>query len=142
MRTLLGLGFEMEIEEAKSVNASLRLLHQSSPYDLVILDMSLPTFDVGPRESGGRPEGFGGREIMHYIFNSSPHTPVLVVTQFEKFGEGSNEVDLLTLTGQLQNDFPGMMRSLIYYNAASDKWMQELECVIKELQLNLQEPQP
>lgn len=133
LKALDALHLDLDIDEARSVNASLRALEQAGPFDLVILDMSLPMFDVGPRESGGQPQGFGGREIMHYMQSSEMAVPVIVVTQFEKFGEGSHEIGLDALTSQLQRDFPDLMRGVVYYNAASDKWKQELEGLVRRV---------
>lgn len=53
-RFLKSLSSEITITIAQSVNSALDALEKQLP-DLLLLDMSLPTFDVGERESGGRP---------------------------------------------------------------------------------------
>jgi CheY-like chemotaxis protein len=62
-RFLKNLAPNVVISLAKSVNSAFDALEQNVP-DLLLLDMSLPTFDIGDRESGGRPQGFGGIEIL------------------------------------------------------------------------------
>jgi CheY-like chemotaxis protein len=118
------------IERANSVTASERALEFSSPLDLVVLDMSLPTFDVGPSESGGRPQGFGGREIMRFMANNDINVPVIVVTQFERFGEPGKETDLPTLSRSLESEFPGLFRGIVYYDAASERWREEVSSLL------------
>ena len=51
---------------ARSVKSGLAALRIQLP-DLLLLDMSLPTFDITESEPGGRPQGFGGIEIVRYL---------------------------------------------------------------------------
>jgi len=120
----------VEIDRANSVTSSTRLLEMKQAFDLVLLDMSLPTFDVGPRESGGRPQGFGGREVMRFMQNNEINLPVIVVTQFERFGEAGREVDLPTLAETLKTEFPELFRGIVYYDAASERWREELSTLL------------
>jgi len=114
-----------QVEWTHSVTSSTQALERA-PRDLVVLDMSLPTFDVGPRESGGKPQGFGGREVMRFMLHNDIETPVIIVTQFEKFGEAGKETDLPTLADSLRTEFPALFRGVVYYDAASEKWRDEL----------------
>jgi CheY-like chemotaxis protein len=114
-----------QVQWTHSVTSATQGL-EDAPRDLVVLDMSLPTFDVGPRESGGKPQGFGGREVMRFMIHNDIETPVIIVTQFEKFGEVGKETDLPTLADSLRNEFPALFRGVVYYDAASDKWRDEL----------------
>lgn len=56
----------VSIHLARSVNSACNFL-ENEHSDLVILDMSLPTFDVCDRETGGRPQGFGGIEVLRFM---------------------------------------------------------------------------
>ena len=51
---------------AKSLNSGLRaLISRQDTLDLVLMDMSMPNYDVTPEEpSGGTPESFAGRELL------------------------------------------------------------------------------
>lgn len=42
------------VNVARSVRSAIEAI-VAEPPDLLLLDMSLPTFDVGPKESGGAP---------------------------------------------------------------------------------------
>src|SRR4051812_42581245 len=70
------------VQEARSVGSAIRALRSGS-FDLILLDMSLPTFDIVAGESGGRPQGFGGVEVLRYMDRFQVTTPAIVVTAFE-----------------------------------------------------------
>lgn len=126
-RTLGEIDPSAIVVRANSVTASVRALDGDEKFALVVLDMSLPTFDVGPRESGGRPEGFGGREVMRFMVNNDVDVPVIIVTQFETFLESGREIDLATLARSLANEFPRLFNGVVYYDAASERWQSELK---------------
>src|SRR5690242_10499762 len=95
-----------DVTVASSVRTAIQQLDDNK-YDVVVLDMSLPTFDMGPRESGGRPQGFGGREIMRHMERVEKECPVIIVTQWERFGTGRDEIGLSELTERLASEHPG-----------------------------------
>jgi CheY-like chemotaxis protein len=124
---------EAKLARASSVTSSTRALEMSNNLDLIVLDMSLPTFDVGPREAGGRPQGFGGREVMRFMINNDISIPVIVVTQFERFGEPGRETDLPTLTASLKAEFSDLFRGAVFYDATSDRWREEFSKLLASL---------
>src|SRR5437762_9859016 len=77
---------EFGIDEAKSLNSGLRKI-AGGAYDLVILDMTMPTFDITLDEDGGRPQAYGGRELLRHMAQRGIKTPVVLLTQFDRFGK-------------------------------------------------------
>src|SRR5436305_84278 len=74
------------VECAASYNGGIRKVISLKP-DLVLLDMTLPTFDISASEHGGVSELYGGREILEQMDYHELTIPVIVVTQFDKFGD-------------------------------------------------------
>jgi len=111
---------------ARSIVSSLRQLESAQDIDLVILDMSLPTYDVGPDESGGRPQGFGGLTVMQHLDALERDIPVLVVTQFLSFEQDDEIVEVADLQQSLSTDFARLFIGLIQYSGGSDNWKDEL----------------
>jgi CheY-like chemotaxis protein len=58
---------EFTIEERRSYQSGLKALLLNQP-DLLVLDMTMPRFDVGSREKGGRERRYAGRR---YLRNST-----------------------------------------------------------------------
>ncbi len=110
---------------AASYHSGLRgVLDRSS--DLVLLDMTIPTFDIGAEESGGRSQLYGGREILEQMDRLDIRIPVIVVTQFDRFGEHQEAVTLQELDRQLKREYPDLYCGAVYYNSAREDWKAEL----------------
>ncbi len=95
--------------------------------------MSLPTFDISEDEHGGRPQGFGGVEVMRDMVNYEIITPVIVVTAYEYFSADSDEdlshgkeSTLIELRNELDEEFPGIFIELIKYDTFTDEWQAQL----------------
>ncbi|MFM0175611.1 hypothetical protein PQR33_40565 [Paraburkholderia sediminicola] len=117
----------VQIFRGKSVTSGIRLLDEGS-YDLVLLDMSLPTYDTGRQ----KPQAFGGRNLLRYIDGLDSQPPAIVVTQLETFGEGESLIDIHTLRGQLLEEHGEYLKGLVYYNSRSEAWQQELTSIIEQ----------
>jgi CheY-like chemotaxis protein len=116
------------IHEARSAKSALMLMRGDRP-DLVILDMSLPTFDIGPMEAGGRPQGFGGVEVLREMERKDVTAPVIVVTQYEVFGE--ERMSLKELEERLADRHSSRFSGLIFYEAATEQWKQPFGAAVR-----------
>lgn len=81
---VMSLAPTARLSTARSVNSALDCLADEQ-VDLLLLDMSLPTFDVGERESGGRPQAFGGTEVLRHMTMAEIACPTVVITGYEGF---------------------------------------------------------
>jgi CheY-like chemotaxis protein len=110
-----------------SVTSTLTALRESIP-DLLLLDMSLPTYEVGPGELGGRPQDFGGLAVMKFMEFERLFAPVIVVTQYETFPVAKSvSMTLQELAALASRDHPRLFRGLVYYNSVIAGWESELE---------------
>lgn len=118
---------------APSVSSGMNKI-KSSEFNLILLDMSLPTYDVGPSETGGRPQGFGGQELLRYIDRLNISTPVIVVTQYERFSDkGQVYLDLDGLNKMLLQEHPLTYRGLVFFASTNDNWKDGLRDKIGEI---------
>ena len=120
------------VSTARSVNSALDKL-ETERVDLLILDMSLPTFDVGERERGGRPQGFGGTEVLRNMEMAEIACPTVIITGYEGFlREGGITVDLAQLRSELMAEFPNILRAVLHYNSTFDEWKMILAATVSE----------
>ncbi|MDX6770876.1 MAG: response regulator [Elusimicrobiota bacterium] len=119
------------ISTARSYNSALTGILATRP-ELIILDMSMPTYDVSLEEHGGRPQHFAGREIMRQIDRREFSIRVIVVTQFDVFGEGSEAMTRSQLDDQLKSEHDRYL-GMVYYNAATDGWKTDLARMLTPL---------
>lgn len=122
---------DAEVTTARSLQSGMRRIRGQSA-DIVLLDMTLPTYDIGPDEPGGSTHAFGGREFLKELRRFKLRVPVIVVTQFETFGSGADVTTLGALDSELRRDFPGVYRGAVYYHAAIQSWKEQLLMMIKD----------
>ncbi|WP_305813668.1 hypothetical protein [Photobacterium leiognathi] len=123
---------EVEFKCAKSVNSAVILLETIDSDYIVLLDMSLPTYDLDS-SSGGRPQGFGGIEILRNMEFFDLSNKVIIITQYETIPIGNKEVDLEQIQSDLENEFGDIFHDLIHFNVVSDTWKSKLVDSITEL---------
>ncbi|HYH07228.1 MAG TPA: response regulator [Thermoanaerobaculia bacterium] len=108
------------IVEARSYQSGLRAL-LAAAYDLVVLDMTMPSYDVTTEDDGGRTQAYAGREILKQMDARGISAPVIVVTQFERFG-GADGLSLEELHVQLLRDHASSYKGAVFFDAASPLW--------------------
>jgi DNA-binding NarL/FixJ family response regulator len=121
-----------KITTTQSLQSGLRATI-AGEYELIILDMTMPTFDIGLNEDGGRPQALAGRELIRQMERRDISTPIVVITQFDRFGEGAETLTLKELDSQLQESHPGNYLGAIYYNVAYEDWKDRLEDLMSTL---------
>lgn len=120
---------DLVVHEECSLQTGLKHIRQNPP-ELVLLDMTLPTYDAGPDESGGQTNIFGGREFLRQMDRFDILVPVVVVTQFETFGKGREALGLNRLDEELRADHQDVYRGAVYYHAAIHGWEEKLKALL------------
>ncbi len=113
-----------EIAEARSLRSGLVAILKNEA-EAVVLDMSMPTYDVGVDEYGGTPQAFAGRDLLRHMTQRDIVVPAIVVTQYETFGQGADAVTLEQLDAQLREEHASYVGT-VYYNSASEAWKHDL----------------
>jgi hypothetical protein len=99
-------------------------------FALILLDMSLPTYEIRPGETGFDSPSFAGEEILEEMDRKGVRGAVVVVTQFETFGEGDTLTTLPELVERLAHRFPQIFKQAIFYSPGESTWTKELLEVI------------
>lgn len=116
------LPVEFNIRFAQSVNSALDELESEIP-DLMILDMSLPTFDITDDDSGGRPQGFGGEEVLRVLLIQDIVCKTIVITGYESFFKDDGmSLNIDKLRSTLKSEFGSYIVDVIHYNSTNDSW--------------------
>lgn len=124
--------FKAEVVEAKSLNSGVKALF-SSKYDLIVLDMSMSTFDSSLSDkTGGRPQPYGGREILMQMKRKAISTKAVVVTQYDNFGQNEDLTSLYELDKQLKLSFPNTYIGAISYKGDFVGWQSRLAALLKK----------
>jgi CheY-like chemotaxis protein len=106
-----------------------------SAFDLAIVDMSVPTYEFSvDREGGGRPQGFGGEDILRFVEAESPITKTVVLTQYQEFSENQNRGrrSLEDVTQSLRGSLGAGFLGVLYYSGQRGEWRSKLVDLIRQ----------
>lgn len=120
---------DIEIESSKSYQSGLKSIFLNK-YDLILLDMSLPTYDISSGEDGYRFRKLAGQEILSELKRRKKNEKIIIVTQFETFGEGDNYIELKDLRKKMKLEFSDNYIGTVYYNPAQSEWKSKLKYII------------
>lgn len=120
------------VTEARSLRSGLQCL-ENERWDFVVLDMSIPAFDITPDETGGRPQALGGRDLLRHMRRLKITSPVVVLTQFDEFGEGQRAMILDELDRLLKREHGSSYLGAIVYNVVYDQWRKALADTVTAL---------
>lgn len=118
------------VDEAWSFTSGCQKI-QESQYDLLLLDISLPTFDRTSTDSGGRFRVFGGREIARKVLLHNFETTVAFITQFNAFSDKGNSYTFEALQEKVSSELKEKYLGMIYYNSSISTWRDELTKIVK-----------
>lgn len=121
---------EVSIELKKSYQSGLKEL-LTQDFDLVLLDMQLPNFDIKPGEDGYKFRKLAGIDILRELTRKKKKCKIVVITQFETFGEGEFYIDLANLKQMLKSEFSTMYIDTIFYSPDNSLWQKELLGIIQ-----------
>lgn len=127
---ILSLDIKAEINNKISLRGALKEISNNQySYDLIILDMSLPSYDPSEDDiNGGEPESFAGAEILSQMHLRHINIPTIVITQFSKFiGVNVEFKELDELFNARYNSF---YKGSIFYNSIDNQWKKELSQII------------
>lgn len=125
---------EQICEFLKSINISVAVKRaftsgikeiSSERPDFVLLDMTIPTYEVDRNHPTSRNRKFGGRDILREMKRQGIISRTVVITQYSVFGE--EEITLEELDSELREEFPTIYEGLIYYNASALDWQDKLQ---------------
>lgn len=116
---------EVRIILAESYRSGLRQALERS-FDVLCVDMTIPTFDQSSQEPGGRIRKDGGRHLIAELKRRGRAARVIVITQFDEFGEGAGSLSLAQLRQEMAQEFPMHYVGAVFYQASNSAWKTEL----------------
>ena len=103
----------------------------SENFDFVLLDMSLPTFNITQEEDGYQVDPYSGRNILAEMKRKNVQVKTAVITMYETIGEGDDLITLDELDRELRQEYPGIYCTAIYYNSSEVNWKESLRLLLE-----------
>lgn len=118
-----------ELRVLRSYQSGLKEIEKETP-NFIVMDMTLPTFDMTGVARHGRPRSLGGYEIMRKIKLRGLSIPTFVISALETFGDG--KITFEEIRGRCQDEFPGTFLGATFFRLSSDEWKPALkEAILK-----------
>jgi len=119
------------VDVCRSYQSGLKFLEKENDVALVILDVSLPTFDPEPEARHGRPRPLGGYDIMRKMKRKRKTPAVVILTALENFGSSTQQYSFEQLSQKCAEEFPENFKGAIYYSQSRTAWRDQLTDVIQ-----------
>lgn len=120
------------VSEASSYSSGIELI-ENNKFDFLILDMSMPTYDISKTDGGGRFRAYGGKEILKRLKRKQKLLPFVIITQYSTFSETTGTKTLEEIKEEIAELFPSYYISVIFYDTTSLAWRDELEKVMETI---------
>jgi CheY-like chemotaxis protein len=120
------------ITRSGSATAALRQITYNS-FDFVLLDMSLPTFDLSGPGGGGSPQGQGGLEVLRLARMLGRESAFIIVTQYPDIEIDGADVSLTRAPKLLTEKFQQPVAACVLYEFDGDAWREPLRLAITKL---------
>ena len=110
-----------ELANEKTLNSGLCRI-RNEKFDLILLDMSMPTFETA---DAGNYNSFGGLIFLEEMKRIRNNTPVIILTQYEIFGEGPMRKTSESIDSECKNSYSNY-KGIIIYSSIQNTWKEQL----------------
>jgi DNA-binding NtrC family response regulator len=122
-------GYEVILR--KAFNTGMKTI-TTEKFDLALLDMTIPSFEISPEHPSSRTRKYGGKDILSEIERCEIDLPSIIVTQYRVFDDG--EVSLEKIDMELTQEFNQIYYGIVYYNSSTMDWQDKLIDLIENIQ--------
>ena len=112
-------------------DAVVRVLEDQ--FDLILLDMALPTFKSDVLSASGTSQAQGGVEVLRAIKSRGLKTPVIVVSQYPDFEVDGSFLSLMSSPAILSERYGIDVVGAVIYDFQDDNWSDQLKEALSEL---------
>lgn len=109
----------------RSVRQALSLLRERA-YDLIVLDMALPSHDVRPAAAQPMSQPSGGVELLLELSYEGRGDPVVIVTQYPEIEFDGRFYALPQFARAFGRKASANLRGAVYFNVLDGGWRIEL----------------
>lgn len=120
-----------EVEVKNSYISGLKeLIRNHARYDLLLLDISMPNYDISSEDSGGDWMPFAGKNILREMYLRDIPTKAIVLTMHGSFDDGIRITDL---DNNFKAEFKENYVGYVYYSQISEEWKDKLHQLLNDL---------
>ncbi|PIF90563.1 response regulator receiver domain-containing protein [Acidovorax sp. 62] len=115
----------LDIKVCRSFTSAAKAIKRTK-FNLILLDMSLPTFDGGGASEEGEAQGLGGKRLIRLCNEYGNLCPTILVTQFSNYEDFGKTASVSELADELKMILNDLFIGTVRYNRASTDWKDNL----------------
>lgn len=105
----------------------------NNDYDLIILDMALPTFGGSENGNKGHDQADGGIEVLRALKSKNKVAKVIIVTQYSDFYIGASKIKLKDAPKVIEEKYGQPVVGAVLYQYRSRPVLQKIQKIIKAI---------
>ncbi|PRZ45613.1 response regulator [Tritonibacter scottomollicae] len=127
------LGSDLILSEADSVREAVMAVTENN-YDLIVLDMALPTFTASCESiSGGLDQALGGVEVLRSLKALGKELNVVIVTQYPDISLGGKRIKLKAAKTTLEKKYGQKVRGTVLYKYKSSLNRSKIKTIVDSI---------
>lgn len=111
----------------------------SQKYDIILLDMTMPSFDSKQNVesiSEVKKRALAGRDIVQTMNYRCIQSSVIIVTQFDVFGRHNQLTSIEEIATDLILTYPNLVKGYVLWDYQGDSWKDTLKKLIEEIKID------
>lgn len=120
---------KIEVETACSVESGVQSA-VDNPYDLILLDMTIPNFDITEKSDGGKSYKNGGEIVVKELLDEEVDFRCAIITQYETFNNETIDQISQRISKLCQDNYFGYVK----YSTDNDAWKSKLKELIEHVE--------
>jgi DNA-binding NarL/FixJ family response regulator len=118
-----------QIESKNSYISGLKeLIKNHGNYDVLLLDISMPNYDISSEDSGGDWMPLAGKNILKEMYLRDIPTKAIVVTMHGSFDDGTK---ITELDSELKKEFSDNYIGYVFYSQLNEDWKDKICQLLK-----------
>ena len=118
----------INVREAASYNSGLTIA-MNEIFDLIIIDMSMPTFDKTDMTQGGRFRSIAGKEIALKLKKHNKLPTFVILTGYRDFSVNTENLSLEEIH-EILSSLGSVYKGYIIFDSAEIYWQEKLSEII------------
>lgn len=120
---------DCQIESKNSYISGLKeLIKNHRNYDVLLLDISMPNYDISSEDSGGDWMPLAGKNILKEMYLRDIPTKAIVVTMHGSFDDGTK---ITELDSELKKEFSDNYIGYVFYSQLNEDWKDKICQLLK-----------
>lgn len=120
---------KIEVKTACSVESGVQSA-VDTPYDLLLLDMTIPNFDITEKSDGGKSYKNGGEIVVKELLDEEVDFRCAIITQYETFNNETIDQINQRIRKLCQANYFGYVK----YSTDNDSWKAKLKDLIEHVE--------